>query len=67
MMFLELSCYATPLVTTDREIVCRFVEGLNYSLKFGMARKMETEIAFHQVVEIYRRLQHIRRLEREVR
>nr|XP_033514981.1 uncharacterized protein LOC117279533 [Nicotiana tomentosiformis] len=54
--FTELSCYADPLVSTERDIVRRFVEVLTYNLRFGIAREMETENTFHHAVEISRRL-----------
>ncbi|XP_070042810.1 uncharacterized protein [Nicotiana tomentosiformis] len=60
MRFTELSRHATTLVSTDRERVRRFIEGLTYNLRFGMAHELETETPFHQVVEIARRLECIR-------
>nr|XP_033508298.1 uncharacterized protein LOC117273283 [Nicotiana tomentosiformis] len=65
MRFTELSRHATLLVSTNRERVHRFIEGLTYILKFGMTRYLETKTAFHQVLEIARRLEHVCRQERE--
>ncbi|XP_033514401.1 uncharacterized protein [Nicotiana tomentosiformis] len=65
MRFTRLSRYTTLLVSTEREWVHRFVEGLTYNLRFRMAREIEIETTFHQVVEIARRLERINRQERE--
>lgn len=40
--------------------------GLSYSLRFAMARQVETKTTFQQA-EIARRLEHIRRQERDDR
>lgn len=60
MRFRELSCSAF-LVPTENERIHRFVEGLNYSLRFGMAREVETETNFHRPIDIAKRLECIRR------
>ncbi|XP_070054475.1 uncharacterized protein [Nicotiana tomentosiformis] len=65
MRFIHLSRHAPALVSIVRERVHGFIEGFAYNLKFGMARELETETPFHQVVEITRRLERIRGLERE--
>lgn len=62
-----MSRYATFLIPTKKERVQRFVKGFNYNIRFGIAREVETEITFHQVVEIARRLLHIHRQVREDR
>lgn len=51
----------------NRERDRRFIEGLAYRLRFGMARELETKTAFHQVIEIAMRLERIHRKEREDR
>lgn len=38
----------------------RFIEGLTYGIKLQMAKEAEIEISFTQVVEIARRIKHIR-------
>ncbi|XP_070037032.1 uncharacterized protein [Nicotiana tomentosiformis] len=63
--FSELSLHAPILVSTVRERVHRFIEGLSYGLRFSMARELETGTPFQQVVEIVRRLEHIWGEERE--
>nr|XP_033514117.1 uncharacterized protein LOC117278772 [Nicotiana tomentosiformis] len=49
MRFTELSRHAPSLVFTDRGRVNRLIEGLAYSLRFRMARELETETAFHRL------------------
>ncbi|XP_070046911.1 uncharacterized protein [Nicotiana tomentosiformis] len=44
--FPELSIHASALVSTVRERVNRFIEGLIYDLRFGMARDLETDTLF---------------------
>ncbi|XP_070036299.1 uncharacterized protein [Nicotiana tomentosiformis] len=54
--FSELSKYSPALVSTVRERVRRFIERLNYGIRFSMALKLETNTPYQQVVEIARRL-----------
>lgn len=64
MKLTELSCHATFLILIEKERVWRFIQGVSYSLRFGMTRKVETETTFHQVIQIDGRLDHIHRQER---
>ncbi|XP_070057300.1 uncharacterized protein [Nicotiana tomentosiformis] len=67
MRFTELSRHAPALVSTVRERVHRFIEGLGYGLSYGMARELGADTPFHQVVNIARRSECIRGLERDDR
>ncbi|XP_070046816.1 uncharacterized protein [Nicotiana tomentosiformis] len=49
------------------ERIRRFINGLKYSLHYSMARELETDARFDQVVEIAKRLEQVRKLEREER
>ncbi|XP_070036795.1 uncharacterized protein [Nicotiana tomentosiformis] len=64
MRFVELSHHAPTLVSTVRERVRRFIEGLADSLRFGMERELDTLTSFNHVVEIVRRLKRICRQEK---
>ncbi|XP_070040789.1 uncharacterized protein [Nicotiana tomentosiformis] len=55
--FSELSRHAPILVSIVREQVRRFIEGLNYVIRFSMAQELETDTPYQQVVEIARRLE----------
>nr|XP_009761697.1 PREDICTED: uncharacterized protein LOC104213843 [Nicotiana sylvestris] len=57
--FSELARRAPTLVPTIREWVCRFIEGLNYDIKICMARELQTDTPFQQVVEIARRIEGV--------
>ncbi|XP_070057061.1 uncharacterized protein [Nicotiana tomentosiformis] len=63
--FSELSRHAPALVSIFRERVCRFIEGLNYGIRFSMARELETDTQYQKVIEIARRLDGMRGRERE--
>ncbi|XP_070046557.1 uncharacterized protein [Nicotiana tomentosiformis] len=65
--FSELSRHAPALVSTIRERVHRFIEGLNPSIRFSMARELETDIPYQQAMEITRRLEGMWAREREER
>ncbi|XP_070032866.1 uncharacterized protein [Nicotiana tomentosiformis] len=65
--FSELSRHTLALVSTVRERVCRFIEGLNYGIRFSMARELETDTPYQKVVEIAQRLKGMRGREREDR
>ncbi|XP_070041234.1 uncharacterized protein [Nicotiana tomentosiformis] len=65
--FSELALHAPTLVHTVRERVRRFIEGLGYNLRFCMARELQTDTLFQQVVEIVRMLERVRREEREAK
>ncbi|XP_070042786.1 uncharacterized protein [Nicotiana tomentosiformis] len=58
MRFTDVSYHAPTLISTvrERERVHRFVEKLGYSLRFGMARKLETKAARKLWTETARRL-----------
>lgn len=60
MRFTGLSLHAPSLVSTYRERLRRFIEGLAYSLRYEMSREVEKGTTFHQVVETFRRLDHFR-------
>jgi len=55
--FNELCRHAATLVSTGRERVHRFIEELNYGIRFSLARELETDTPYQQVVEIARRLE----------
>ncbi|XP_070035181.1 uncharacterized protein [Nicotiana tomentosiformis] len=55
--FSDLSRHAPALVTTVRECVRRFIEGLRHDIRFNMARELESYVPFQQLVEIARRLE----------
>ncbi|XP_070054243.1 uncharacterized protein [Nicotiana tomentosiformis] len=59
--------YTPALLSTVKELVYRFIEGLNYGIRLSMARKLETDTPYQQVVEIARRLEGMRGREREDR
>ncbi|XP_070026361.1 uncharacterized protein [Nicotiana sylvestris] len=63
----DLSRHAPALVATVRERVHRFIEGLNPNVRFSIARELEMDIAYHQVVGIARRLEGMLTWEREER
>ncbi|XP_070032155.1 uncharacterized protein [Nicotiana tomentosiformis] len=44
--FSELSRHAPSLVSIVRERVCRFIEGLNYGIRFNMTRELETDTPY---------------------
>ncbi|XP_070036563.1 uncharacterized protein [Nicotiana tomentosiformis] len=65
--FSELSRHSPTFVSTVKDRVCRFIEGLNYDIRFSMARELETNTPFQQVVEIARRLEGMRGQDRKDR
>ncbi|XP_070034955.1 uncharacterized protein [Nicotiana tomentosiformis] len=65
--FSDLSRHVLALVATVREQVCRFIEGLNQSIRFSMTRELELDTPYHHVVEIARRLEGMRDRDREDR
>ncbi|XP_070039407.1 uncharacterized protein [Nicotiana tomentosiformis] len=67
MRFADLARHVIWLVPTEREKIRRFIDGLNYGLHYSLAREAETNARFDQVVEIFRRLEKVRRLDRERR
>ncbi|XP_070049097.1 uncharacterized protein [Nicotiana tomentosiformis] len=65
--FNELSRHAPALVSTIKERVRRFIEGLNPGIRFNMARELETDTPYQHIVEIARRLEGMWSQEREER
>nr|XP_009801024.1 PREDICTED: uncharacterized protein LOC104246830 [Nicotiana sylvestris] len=55
--FSDLARHAPALVATFSERICRFIEGFNPCIRFSMARELEMDIAYQQVVGIARRLE----------
>ncbi|XP_070050032.1 uncharacterized protein [Nicotiana tomentosiformis] len=65
--FSELARHVPILVCTIREQVCRFIEWLNYDFKICMARELQADIPFQQVVDIARMLERVRSEEKEAK
>ncbi|XP_070034874.1 uncharacterized protein [Nicotiana tomentosiformis] len=65
--FSDLARHVPALVDTVRERVLRFIEGLDPSIRFSMARELKMDIAYQQVVGIARRLEVMLTRERERR
>ncbi|XP_070042667.1 uncharacterized protein [Nicotiana tomentosiformis] len=65
--FSGLSHHALALVSTVRDQVRRFIDGLNYDLRFSIARGLEIDTPFQLVVEIAHRLERMRGQDREDR
>ncbi|XP_070049827.1 uncharacterized protein [Nicotiana tomentosiformis] len=65
--FCDLARHAPALVATVRERVRRFIEGLRCDIWFSMARELESDVPFQQVVGIARRCEGIWDQEREHR
>ncbi|XP_070035970.1 uncharacterized protein [Nicotiana tomentosiformis] len=63
--FSELAHHVPILVLTIRERVSRFIEGLDYDIKICMARELQTDAPFQQVVEIPRKIEGVLGEERE--
>ncbi|XP_070048895.1 uncharacterized protein [Nicotiana tomentosiformis] len=55
--FSNLSRHAPALIATVRERVCRFIEGLHPSIRLSLARELEMDISYQQVVSIAKRLE----------
>ncbi|XP_070042728.1 uncharacterized protein [Nicotiana tomentosiformis] len=55
--FTELARHAPALVSTVRERVHRFIEGLHPSIRTSMARELEMDITYQQEVSIARRVE----------
>ncbi|XP_070034707.1 uncharacterized protein [Nicotiana tomentosiformis] len=66
IIFSDLSIHAPTLVSTVIERVCRFIDGLSYDIWFNMARELESDVPFQQVVEIARQLEGMQDQEGEV-
>ncbi|XP_009801797.2 uncharacterized protein [Nicotiana sylvestris] len=65
--FTDLSRHTPTLVSTVKERVRRFIEGLSYCLRFSMSQDLETYTLFQQVIEIARRMDHMWGKERKYR
>ncbi|XP_070036009.1 uncharacterized protein [Nicotiana tomentosiformis] len=65
--FSDLARHAPTLVTTVRERVHRFIEGLNPSIRLSMARELEMDVAYQQVVGIARMFEGMLSWDREER
>ncbi|XP_070050252.1 uncharacterized protein [Nicotiana tomentosiformis] len=65
--FGDLARHAPAFVATVRERVRRFIEGLNPSIRLSMARELEMDIAYQQVVGITRRLEGMLNRDKEER
>ncbi|XP_070040230.1 uncharacterized protein [Nicotiana tomentosiformis] len=57
--FSELARHAPILVPTIRKRVSRFIEGLDYDIKICVARELQTDASFQQVVEIARKIEGV--------
>ncbi|XP_070048851.1 uncharacterized protein [Nicotiana tomentosiformis] len=65
--FSELSRHVPTLVSTVRERVRRFIEGINYGIRFTLACELVTDTLYQHVVEIAQRLEGMWGREREDR
>ncbi|XP_070010285.1 uncharacterized protein [Nicotiana sylvestris] len=65
--YTSLARHAPALVSTVRERVYRFIEGLIPSIISSMARELEMDISYQQVVSIARRIEGMHAREREER
>ncbi|XP_070050670.1 uncharacterized protein [Nicotiana tomentosiformis] len=63
--FSKLARRAIWLIPTDRDRVRRFIDGLNYRLRFVMTREIASGPRFDEVVDIARRLEQVCIQERE--
>ncbi|XP_070035731.1 uncharacterized protein [Nicotiana tomentosiformis] len=63
--FSDLARHAPALVATVRERVRRFIEGFRYDIRFSMAREIESDVSFQQVLGIARRVEGMLDQERE--
>ncbi|XP_070025360.1 uncharacterized protein [Nicotiana sylvestris] len=65
--YTNLARHSPTLVSTVRERVRRFIEGLNPNIGSSMAHKLEIDISYQQVVKIDRRREGMHGREREDR
>ncbi|XP_070043050.1 uncharacterized protein [Nicotiana tomentosiformis] len=65
--FSDLARHAPALVATVRERVRRFIEGLHPSIRSSMARELEMDISYQQVMGIVRRFEGMFARDREER
>ncbi|XP_070032180.1 uncharacterized protein [Nicotiana tomentosiformis] len=59
MRFSELACHAVWMVTTDRERIRRFIDGLTYQLQLLMTRERVSSATFDEVVDIARQIEMV--------
>ncbi|XP_070032890.1 uncharacterized protein [Nicotiana tomentosiformis] len=52
MIFSEVARHAIWLITTDRERIMRFIDGLTFQLRLLMTRERESGATFDEVVNI---------------
>nr|XP_009758673.1 PREDICTED: uncharacterized protein LOC104211326 [Nicotiana sylvestris] len=67
MQFSELARHPVWLVSTDRERIKRFVDGLGFQLRLLMTRERVFGATFDEVVDIARQIQMVRGQERAER
>nr|XP_033517716.1 uncharacterized protein LOC117281986 [Nicotiana tomentosiformis] len=67
MRFSELARHTIWLVTTERERIRSFIDGLKYGLRFIMTWEIALGAMFDEVVDIARWLEQVRSQEREER
>ncbi|XP_070048913.1 uncharacterized protein [Nicotiana tomentosiformis] len=65
--FSDLARHVPALVATVRESVRRFIEGLYPSIRISIARELEMDISYQQVMSITRRLEGMFPRDREER
>ncbi|XP_070039429.1 uncharacterized protein [Nicotiana tomentosiformis] len=65
--FSELARHAIWLVPTDRQGIRRFIDGLNYWLRFVITREIASGARFNEVVDIARQLEQVHSQESEER
>ncbi|XP_070034699.1 uncharacterized protein [Nicotiana tomentosiformis] len=67
MRFSEMARHKIWLVPTERERIRRFIDGLNYGLRFIMTGEIASGARFDEMVDITRRLEQVHSQEREER
>ncbi|XP_070009503.1 uncharacterized protein [Nicotiana sylvestris] len=65
--FSDLARHAPALISTVRERVRRFIEGLHPSIRTSMARELEIDISYQRVVSIAKKVEGMLAREREKR
>ncbi|XP_070035168.1 uncharacterized protein [Nicotiana tomentosiformis] len=65
--FSDLARHTPAFVVIVRERVRRFIQGLHPGIRFNMARELEMDIAYQQIVSISRRLKGMQIRERKER
>ncbi|XP_070002610.1 uncharacterized protein [Nicotiana sylvestris] len=67
MRFSELARHAIWMISSNRERIRRFVDGLNYHLRILITREIVLGATFEEVVDIAREIERVRHREREER